>query len=842
MIMLTVHRRMKKMKKNNFYIILAIIIFATSSHPQGFWDLSPGPNDHASTHNDTTALGIKSIIHHDPMDAYWGPLRLLAYYHGDTERSFILDSMRLYAYQDTLFDLMRYYNYQYVRGYLGDPGVFLGLDTCATMMGMGYKCLKAIRLLAENGFYNHFDKVQSALLQKGLTYDAIYCLEAYSKSLQYRDQCKNLLASIINDPNQNGGEVSIAAEKLAALDKAYASSLLLSRFSSSDFIKRLTIFDYVNHINPDLKVEMSKMGLTTESLDNTSYFIPRYYTGIVKDPTDGSGFVAGDSKKFVKPDYIKFIKDFKNQQPPQDAKWVIGRFLRDFRPIPETTTVLIMLDTLISTKQQVTNYNWLGDNSFVTELDNHLTSARNFLVSGDSLSCAYQIFTFQKKVDEEYRDSLDGDGKFITREGWKFLYYNAEYLLERLPDKITLPSSISNGWNMISVPVDVTYYTKSVLYPNSTSNAFAYQSGTGYVAKDTLSKGVGYWLKFGTIDTVKYKGFIIGKDSIPVKTGWNMIGSISALLPTGKITSSPSGVVTSNYFGYTGSTGYFVSNSIEPGRAYWVKVGTDCKLILDTASSSSSGQTPSEEPPPAPGSPSTPILYSPSNGTTGVPRTPTLSWFAAERATTYRLQVSLFSDFRSFVLNDSTITTTSKSIGTLAHSTTYYWRVKAKNESGTSYWSDMWWFQVIGSHIDPCPPINDFSVMDRLTVSDAGGSSQKLFAYNGGRKLSMKLKDFDMPPEPIGEVFHSRFKSDKLVESIPPGIDRKQIHIKVKNARYPLTLGWEIRPENRTRYWLKKSDGQEVELIGSGSIEINSLNADAIQIESLAIQPPCVEF
>jgi hypothetical protein len=54
-------------------------------------------------------------------------------------------------------------------------------------------------------------------------------------------------------------------------------------------------------------------------------------------------------------------------------------------------------------------------------------------VSGDSNNCARQIKLFQQKVDEEYRDSLGGDNKTVTIEGWKFLYYNAKYILERLP-------------------------------------------------------------------------------------------------------------------------------------------------------------------------------------------------------------------------------------------------------------------------------------------------------------------------------------------------------------------------------------------------------------------------
>jgi hypothetical protein len=826
------------MKKNIFYFIVSIIIFSTSTYSQGFWDISPGPMDYASSNNDTTAENLKSIIRSDSLFQYYGPLALLAYYHGTTERSFILDSMKLYAFQDTARKLSRYYDYQIIRGFLGDPGAFAGLDTCVMLIGMNSERLYAILLLAKNGYYNHFDKVQAALSQKNLTYDAIYCLEAYARYPQYREQCKNLLASVINDANQNGGEVSLAAEKLAKLDKTYASSLLLNRFTTSDFIRRLTIYHSVNDIDPDLKVEISKIALMTEPITNTHYFVPSYYTGIVRDPEEPSGYVAGDSKKFLEPSYVKFLKDFMAQQPPQVAKWNIALFLRDFFPAPETINVLNMLDTLINTKHQVASYGWLGDNIFINELDNHLASARNFLVSGDSLKCAYQIFTFQKKVNEEYRDSLDGDTRSINREGWKFLYYNAEYILERLPGVVTLPSPVNTGWNMISVPVDAANYIKSDLYPNSTSNAFMFSAG--YVIKDTLENGIGYWLKFGTNDTLKYKGFPIEIDTIDVVAGWNMIGSISSNIDIAKVKYDPSGIIPSKFFGY--NLGYFMADSIKVGKGYWIKVSQSGKIILDKYATAGAGQPPSETPPPPPGSPDIPNLYSPNNGSTGISKTPTLIWFSSIKAQTYRLQVSTNSTFTNLVFDDSTLTVTSKQIGTLANSTTYYWRVNAKNEIWTSDWSSVFWFRTLGipPPPDPCQPIDAFSALDQFTVSDNSGGKQQLFAHNGGRRLALGLRDYDMPPEPIEGVFHAKFQSGRFVESVPPGKGISKIPIKIKDANFPITINWNIRPESNTKYWLYKSGRDKILLSGVGSTTINSLDGNLLLIEAQAILPdPC---
>jgi parallel beta-helix repeat protein len=87
--------------------------------------------------------------------------------------------------------------------------------------------------------------------------------------------------------------------------------------------------------------------------------------------------------------------------------------------------------------------------------------------------------------------------------------------------------------------------------------------------------------------------------------------------------------------------------------------------------------------------PSAPTLAGPADGAKSVSITPTLSWERAMGAVTYRLQVSLESWFSTILVNDSTITETLKSIGLLQNGRTYFWRVNAKNEGGSSSWSQV---------------------------------------------------------------------------------------------------------------------------------------------------------
>jgi hypothetical protein len=93
--------------------------------------------------------------------------------------------------------------------------------------------------------------------------------------------------------------------------------------------------------------------------------------------------------------------------------------------------------------------------------------------------------------------------------------------------------------------------------------------------------------------------------------------------------------------------------------------------------------------------PQPPILSAPANGSVDIPVSPTLSWIASAGAATYRLQVSYSVGFGTLIFDDSTVATTSRQIGPLDNDTTYYWRVRAKNSSGSGSYSLVWNFRTM---------------------------------------------------------------------------------------------------------------------------------------------------
>jgi hypothetical protein len=133
------------------------------------------------------------------------------------------------------------------------------------------------------------------------------------------------------------------------------------------------------------------------------------------------------------------------------------------------------------------------------------------------------------------------------------------------------------GWNMLSVPYLVSDWRKDALFPTSTSSGFSFQSA--YVIKDTLTHGKGYWLKFSVADTVRLTGLPILIDTIDVEKGWNMIGTLSEPIHLNSVIPIPPLVLNPSFYTYDGS--YFpLSDSLFPGKAYWLKVSEKGRIIL----------------------------------------------------------------------------------------------------------------------------------------------------------------------------------------------------------------------------------------------------------------------
>lgn len=143
----------------------------------------------------------------------------------------------------------------------------------------------------------------------------------------------------------------------------------------------------------------------------------------------------------------------------------------------------------------------------------------------------------------------------------------------------THPLTVSQGWNLLSLPASVTNNLKQNLFPSATSEAFTF-TDSGYKIKDTILNGIGYWLNFPSNQVIELSGSPRIADSIAVRIGWNMIGSITNPIAVASIKSHPPDIVISDYYAY--ESVYTIADTIKPGHGYWVKTSANGKLILNS--------------------------------------------------------------------------------------------------------------------------------------------------------------------------------------------------------------------------------------------------------------------
>lgn len=399
------------------------------------------------------------------------------------------------------------------------------------------------------------------------------------------------------------------------------------------------------------------------------------------------------------------------------------------------------LDTIKSYVTQSLSLGWIANQTTANKYLAFFDSAKVQIQQNRNYTARYTLDTVLAHVN---RDSSG----LLSSEAYALIRFNTEYLIDNMPGTITISSSVSSRWNMVSIPNYTQNFSDSAIFPYMQSPLYTYDAG--YVVKKTLTNGPGYWIKMDSNRTVTYTGMKIDSIKIPVKSGWNMVGSVSSAFHHSKVRADSTTSLTSIFYGYS-TQGYTVDTILQPGRGYWIKVNGNGNLTLNS-NYSVSGTYPNFNEQPtaqAPGTPDKPVLQLPANGATNISITPTLSWIEVHSAERYHLQVSTNINFTCLLINDANITTDTVRIGPLYGGITYYWRVSATNTNGTSYWSNVRNFKTRGKTLfEPCPDVDMLSALDQFSVSDAENNRQTLYVRNGGRLISKKLIYAEELPPP----------------------------------------------------------------------------------------------
>jgi len=411
-------------------IIIILTIFFSNIYSQSLWQIHI-----TSIPKDTSKDSLKSIILNEysiPYD-YENAAFYLAYYYQETESQWLFENLNTSPFLDQstplyLLEFDKYVIDQIVKGYLGDQSAIPNLQAAIDSMDYIVDKIMADRYLAEGGVYNNFNLVKTAFLDTNYRVYALQGLWTYANSTSYRDEVISLFEQAILNSNE-ANDVSSYAGYLYWIDKNLTLELLDEKFEEFTSWNKQSLFIELYKFDPDNQPRRSMWAIPLEPDESLrAYYIPFF-------PSIASGVFP---KVYLQPFWINFLRDWYEVETSDNIKDDIIWFIYDFRPL-ETEgelemTIIEKIDKLYQQVDSMYSYSWLSDSQFKNELQKVLQSAKTNLLADDSLDCRADIKSFQDSVDYVYADSLSSDPRFITIEGWKFLYWNVQYILDRLPE------------------------------------------------------------------------------------------------------------------------------------------------------------------------------------------------------------------------------------------------------------------------------------------------------------------------------------------------------------------------------------------------------------------------
>ena len=135
------------------------------------------------------------------------------------------------------------------------------------------------------------------------------------------------------------------------------------------------------------------------------------------------------------------------------------------------------------------------------------------------------------------------------------------------------------GWNLISFPIVPVCDNISEIFDSTLSTMYYYDTDeSGYISAHTPAQGKAFWL-FSFIDkSYKIAGIPVENYTIDLKTGWNMIGTVTAPVDGESVAFDPESYFVGMYR-YT-SSAYLSATELNPAIGYWVLCLEDTRITV----------------------------------------------------------------------------------------------------------------------------------------------------------------------------------------------------------------------------------------------------------------------
>jgi len=356
-----------------------------------------------------------------------------------------------------------------------------------------------------NTFFNLLDSTEDYR-------DAYAGLMVLAGTSTYKERAREYLLQAMfssNDNNNSRGYAFSSYEKAFGADEIMKIHERIIKNIKSNILSYFVFYYVLKYDAPDM-LSLLKERLAVDTSVTCRYIISR---AIIL--------------KYHNPVNIDFLKQTTNNDPL--LKKEFESWFQEQEPIVinKDINAIQLTDSLIIYHTQCKSLNWLGDAIFSSQLQTLLNEARTKLNSGDSLGAAISVKQYQAIINTAYADSLNNNTKFVTADGYKFLYYYPQYILERLPSLPTVKLINSTG---TALPGGNLQY-----YEGFWKDAF--DDGWGYFSLGTKLKTVSLKMTYAYASQIK-SNIAIGKDTVffqTVNTAVQLKNSSGNLIDAGTV-------------------------------------------------------------------------------------------------------------------------------------------------------------------------------------------------------------------------------------------------------------------------------------------------------------------
>jgi hypothetical protein len=131
--------------------------------------------------------------------------------------------------------------------------------------------------------------------------------------------------------------------------------------------------------------------------------------------------------------------------------------------------------------------------------------------------------------------------------------------------QISYTIALSRGWNMISLPVNVSNASVGAIFGSNVTTVYGW-TGTSYTLRSAVEPKRGYWALSSSNYNITVTGTPVIDRYITITRGWNMVGPVT----NGIVVSSLPNVTT--VYGWTGTSYMMItgSNTLTLTKGYWI--------------------------------------------------------------------------------------------------------------------------------------------------------------------------------------------------------------------------------------------------------------------------------